>query len=49
MNAETLDPLDSAFITLESPLAPLHIAAILEVEAPLDGPVDPVTTPSWSS
>jgi WS/DGAT/MGAT family acyltransferase len=44
MNAETLDPLDSAFITLESPLAPLHIAAILEVEAPVGGQADPLTT-----
>jgi WS/DGAT/MGAT family acyltransferase len=44
VNPETLDPLDSAFITLESPLAPLHIAAILEFEAPRSGPVDPVTT-----
>lgn len=44
MNATPLDPLDSAFITLESPLAPLHIAAILELDAPESGPTDPVTT-----
>jgi len=39
-----LDPLDSAFITLESPLAPLHIAAILELDHPEGGAVDPITT-----
>jgi WS/DGAT/MGAT family acyltransferase len=39
-----LDPLDSAFITLESPGAPLHIAAILELDHPATGPVDPITT-----
>jgi WS/DGAT/MGAT family acyltransferase len=39
-----LDPLDSAFITLESPGAPLHIAAILELDHPASGPVDPITT-----
>ncbi len=39
-----LDPLDSAFITLESPGAPLHIAAILELDHPAGGPVDPITT-----
>jgi diacylglycerol O-acyltransferase len=41
---EPLDPLDSAFITLESPLAPLHIAAILELDPPEGGPSDPITT-----
>jgi WS/DGAT/MGAT family acyltransferase len=39
-----LDPLDSAFITLESPGAPLHIAAILELDPPEGEPVDGVTT-----
>ena len=39
-----LDPLDSAFITLESPLAPLHVAAIIELDHPAGGPVDPITT-----
>jgi diacylglycerol O-acyltransferase / wax synthase len=44
VNPETLDPLDSAFITLESPLAPLHIAAILELDPPGNGPTDPIAT-----
>jgi WS/DGAT/MGAT family acyltransferase len=44
VNPEALDPLDSAFVTLESPGAPLHIAAILELEHPSSGPVDPITT-----
>jgi WS/DGAT/MGAT family acyltransferase len=39
-----LDPLDSAFITLESHGAPLHIAAILELDHPEGGPVDPIST-----
>lgn len=39
-----LDPLDSAFITLEAPGAPLHIAAILELDNPETGPVDAMTT-----
>jgi len=39
-----LDPLDSAFITLESPGAPLHIAAILELDHPASGEVDPIIT-----
>jgi WS/DGAT/MGAT family acyltransferase len=39
-----LDPLDSAFITLESPGAPLHIAAVLELDHPASGPVDALTT-----
>jgi len=39
-----LDPLDSAFITLESPGAPLHIAGILELDHPSGGEVDPITT-----
>jgi diacylglycerol O-acyltransferase / wax synthase len=41
---DALDPLDSAFITLESRGAPLHIAAILELDHPSRGPVDPLTT-----
>ncbi len=44
MNATPLDPLDSAFITLESPIAPLHIAAIIELDPPASGPTDAVTT-----
>lgn len=44
MSPTPLDPLDSAFITLESPLAPLHVAAILELEPPRDGEIDPQTT-----
>lgn len=44
MKPRPLDPLDSAFITLEAPGAPLHIAAILELEHPHDGPVDAITT-----
>jgi diacylglycerol O-acyltransferase len=41
---DALDPLDSAFITLESPGAPLHIAAILELSHPASDPADPITT-----
>jgi diacylglycerol O-acyltransferase / wax synthase len=41
---DALDPLDSAFITLESPGAPLHIAAILELDHPKNGPADPIAT-----
>jgi diacylglycerol O-acyltransferase / wax synthase len=44
MTPEVLDPLDSAFITLESRGAPLHIAAVLELDHPAEGPVDPITT-----
>jgi WS/DGAT/MGAT family acyltransferase len=44
MIPRALDPLDSAFITLESPLAPLHVAAIIELDHPAGGPVDPITT-----
>jgi len=41
---DALDPLDSAFITLESHAAPLHIAAILELDHPAGGPADPIAT-----
>jgi diacylglycerol O-acyltransferase / wax synthase len=44
MKPDALDPLDSAFITLESPGAPLHIAAIMELDHPARGPVDPILT-----
>lgn len=44
MNPIPLDPLDSAFITLESRGAPLHIAAIIELDHPARGIVDPITT-----
>lgn len=44
MKPQPLDPLDSAFITLESHGAPLHIAAIIELDHPEGGPVDPITT-----
>ncbi len=44
MKPRALDPLDSAFVTLEAPGAPLHIAAILELDHPDGGPVDAVTT-----
>ena len=33
MSFQPLDPLDSAFVTLELPGAPLHIGAVLEFEA----------------
>ena len=39
MSYRTLDPLDSAFVTLEVPSAPLHIGVILEIE--VDGDLDP--------
>ena len=39
MNYQTLDPLDSAFITLEVPSAPLHIGVIIELE--LNDDLDP--------
>jgi WS/DGAT/MGAT family acyltransferase len=41
---QPLDPLDSAFITLESQGAPLHIGAIIELDHPSGGAVDPITT-----
>ena len=44
MSPEPLDPLDSAFITLEARGAPLHIAAVMELDHPSSGPVDPITT-----
>lgn len=44
MKPDALDPLDSAFITLESPGAPLHIAAIMELDHPARGPVEPIAT-----
>ncbi|HEV3212915.1 MAG TPA: wax ester/triacylglycerol synthase family O-acyltransferase [Acidimicrobiales bacterium] len=44
MKPDPLDPLDSAFITLEARGAPLHIAAVLELDHPAGGPVDPITT-----
>lgn len=37
MSYEPLSPLDSAFVTLEVPGAPLHIGVILELEIPDDG------------
>jgi WS/DGAT/MGAT family acyltransferase len=40
MSYRPLDPLDSAFITLEVPSAPLHIGAIIELEAGDD--LDPI-------
>ncbi len=39
MTYRTLDPLDSAFITLEVPSAPLHIGVIIELE--VDDQLDP--------
>jgi WS/DGAT/MGAT family acyltransferase len=39
MNYRTLDPLDSAFITLEVPSAPLHIGVIIELD--VSGDLDP--------
>lgn len=44
MSPEPLDPLDSAFITLEARGAPLHIAAVLELDHPAEGAVDAITT-----
>jgi WS/DGAT/MGAT family acyltransferase len=44
MSPEPLDPLDSAFITLEARGAPLHIAAVMELDHPSGGAVDPITT-----
>lgn len=44
MKPDALDPLDSAFITLESPGAPLHIAGILELDHPTVGATDPIST-----
>jgi WS/DGAT/MGAT family acyltransferase len=40
MSYRSLDPLDSAFVTLEVPSAPLHIGAILELET--DDDLDPI-------
>jgi diacylglycerol O-acyltransferase / wax synthase len=37
MSFQQLDPLDSAFVTLEVPGAPLHIGVIIEMEVPDDG------------
>ncbi len=37
MSYQPLDPLDSAFVTLEVPGAPLHIGVIIEMEVPDDG------------
>ena len=37
MSYKPLDPLDSAFVTLEVPGAPLHIGVIIEMEVPDDG------------
>ena len=37
MSYRPLSPLDSAFVTLEVPGAPLHIGVILELEIPNDG------------
>jgi diacylglycerol O-acyltransferase len=37
MSYQPLDPLDSAFVTLEVPGAPLHIGVIIEMEVPEDG------------
>lgn len=37
MSYTPLSPLDSAFVTLEVPGAPLHIGVILELEIPRDG------------
>ena len=37
MSYKVLDPLDSAFVTLEVPGAPLHIGVIIEMDVPDDG------------
>ena len=41
MNAEALSALDSVFVTMDAPNAPLHIGALIELEAPAGGEVDP--------
>ena len=41
MKPEALGALDSVFVTMDAPNAPLHVGALIELEAPAGGVVDP--------
>ena len=41
MNAEALSALDSVFVTMDTANAPLHIGALIELEAPTGATTDP--------
>ena len=41
MKPESLGALDSVFVTMDAPNTPLHVGALIELEAPAGAVVDP--------